>query len=337
MFPAPRIKITTKKPGDEEEEEKKGVVEADSNGGGPQWTSNLGSNTIRDTSGFNASNEAVPGLGIEKGAGDSSGKGNVVAPRTEMGAGDAPSNLAEQQLQQQQPKPRRPKAAGCPKCGSCPPLPGPPPPCCTEVCDECTRLGDTTACGLPRVPRMCCNKVSPPVPSHNYEKVPVEDAKNYIHSNVVKALRMPARKPNPRVVIHPKGHTAPYAESGLARRYVYSDTFGTVPHYIQNIKAQLRREDQEKLNSVKAVKGNMNDQCRHLEPLEQQAIINGLKANWAEKFREFNTLPLHSDTQAKVKKKKELEDELKQLEKDIQIFERHNHVFVSDTCRSFYL
>lgn len=78
-------------------------------------------------------------------------------------------------------------------------------------------------------------------------------------------------------------------------------------------------------------------QIRHLEPTEHQALICGLKKNWEEVFQEFQKLPLQIDTAGKIAKKKMLEEELKKLENDIQTMERHDHVFVSDTCRSFYL
>jgi len=148
---------------------------------------------------------------------------------------------------------------------------------------------------------------------------------------------MPPKKPFPRFVFHRNGHTHDWEESGLPRKYVYKDSFGCIPNYLYEIKEELRCDDLRAKHAMKFKERDMEAQIRHMDPTEHQAILCGLKINWDEKFNEFQHLPLNIDTAGKVAQKKALEEELKALEKDIQVLERHDHVFVSDTCRSFYL
>lgn len=208
--------------------------------------------------------------------------------------------------------------------------------------DDCSGGGDygDPCCFVakPRVPRLCCNVMKPPVPSPcvGFELIP-RGCKNYIHSNVVKAIRMPARKPALRYVDHPKGDVQPWCDSGYPRKYVYKEAFGCVPSYIQDIKEELYRNDLQAKYDMKYKERDVQAQTRHLEPTEHQALVCGLKKNWEEAFYEFQRLPLQIDTAGKREKKKMLEEELKKLEQDIQTLERHDHIFVSDTCRSFYL
>ncbi|ODN06266.1 Enkurin [Orchesella cincta] len=189
-----------------------------------------------------------------------------------------------------------------------------------------------------RVPRICCNIMKPCVPNRcvGFEIIP-RGCKNYIHSNVVKALRMPAKKPALRFVDHPKGHTQTWCDSGYPRKYVYKDEFGCVPAYVENIKEELRQDDLQAKYDMKFKERDIQQQIRPLDPTEHQALICGLKKNWEEKFAEYQSFSLLLDNVGKVKRKQAVEDELKRLEKDIQLLERHDHIFVSETCRSFYL
>ena len=221
---------------------------------------------------------------------------------TQQGSGEqAPCVDQDPAVQDQGP------LCGGPCCESEVPLPpdcsGPDPATCCQV----------TPCGRRRVPRLCCNSQKPPVHNRCVQVKCCEDPKNYIHSNVVKALRMPARKPAARFVYHPKGHTKEWDNSGLPRKYVWKDTFGCVPAYIHCIKDQLCKDDMQAKCDMKFKERDIQAQIRHLEPTEHQAILCGLKLNWDAKFAEFQRLPLLIDTAGKIQKKKQLEIELKEL------------------------
>lgn len=55
-----------------------------------------------------------------------------------------------------------------------------------------------------------------------------------------------------------------------------------------------------------------------------------MKKNWEEKMNQFQRLPFLTDTLPKVKRKVKLENDLKQLEKDIEFIERHPYIYVCD-------
>jgi hypothetical protein len=56
--------------------------------------------------------------------------------------------------------------------------------------------------------------------------------------------------------------------------------------------------------------------------------LQGLKNYWSELQREFQLLPLKIDTEPLKKRKSTLENKLKSLEKDIDLMERHEYIYV---------
>lgn len=55
-----------------------------------------------------------------------------------------------------------------------------------------------------------------------------------------------------------------------------------------------------------------------------------MKKKWDELMRQFQALPFLSDTPPKAKRKSKMEENLKQLEKDIDDIERHPYIYVYD-------
>ena len=61
-----------------------------------------------------------------------------------------------------------------------------------------------------------------------------------------------------------------------------------------------------------------------------------MKKKYAELIKNYQCLPFVIDTAAKIKRKAALEDKLKQMEKDIELIERHPYIFVYDDEDTFY-
>lgn len=61
---------------------------------------------------------------------------------------------------------------------------------------------------------------------------------------------------------------------------------------------------------------------------ERKDLLNGMKQRWDIMMKQFQCLPFMIDTPPKVQRKTKLEYELKQLEKDIAIIERHPHICI---------
>ena len=63
---------------------------------------------------------------------------------------------------------------------------------------------------------------------------------------------------------------------------------------------------------------------------EREAILNGLKQNWDELHHKFQSLSVVTDTIPKRIKKEKLENEMKALEKDIDLLQRHQLIYIAD-------
>lgn len=67
-----------------------------------------------------------------------------------------------------------------------------------------------------------------------------------------------------------------------------------------------------------------------LSEAERLIILDGLKTNWEQLHHEFQCLSVVIDTVPKKLRKERLEGEMKKLERDIDIFERHNAIYVAN-------
>ena len=63
---------------------------------------------------------------------------------------------------------------------------------------------------------------------------------------------------------------------------------------------------------------------------DRKEILAGLKSNWGKVHHEYQGLSVITDTPAKKARKERLESEMKQLEKDIELIERHPIIYVEN-------
>ena len=69
---------------------------------------------------------------------------------------------------------------------------------------------------------------------------------------------------------------------------------------------------------------------QQLSEEERRDILDGLKTNWEQLHHEFQCLSVVIDTVPKKLRKERLESEMKQLERDIEIFERHSAIYIAN-------
>lgn len=62
---------------------------------------------------------------------------------------------------------------------------------------------------------------------------------------------------------------------------------------------------------------------------EREAILEGLKRNWEELHHRYQGLSVVTDTAPKKARKERMEAEMKQLERDIELIEKHSIVYVA--------
>jgi len=69
---------------------------------------------------------------------------------------------------------------------------------------------------------------------------------------------------------------------------------------------------------------------QELSEEERKDIIDGLKRNWEELHHQYQNLSVVTDTVTKRYRKERLESEMKQLELDIDLMERHKVIYISN-------
>ncbi|KAI5743111.1 hypothetical protein M8J77_014717 [Diaphorina citri] len=144
---------------------------------------------------------------------------------------------------------------------------------------------------------------------------------NFVRANVERVGKMLPRQRERRVVDQPGGHT----ELDMTPVYVFRKNFGKTPEYIIRRKHQYERHLREQHT---ADTEDISLPFYQISEQERLDILQGLKNYWSELQREFQLLPLKIDTEPLKKRKSTLENKLKSLEKDIDLMERHEYIYV---------
>ena len=69
---------------------------------------------------------------------------------------------------------------------------------------------------------------------------------------------------------------------------------------------------------------------REMSDDERAPMIESLKKQWEEVHREFQRLSVITDTIPKRQHKQRLENQMKLLEKDIDLLEKHQIIYIAD-------
>lgn len=73
----------------------------------------------------------------------------------------------------------------------------------------------------------------------------------------------------------------------------------------------------------------ISSSCITLWAICREALLAGLKANWEDLHHQYQGLSVITDTAPKKARKERMEAEMKQLEKDIELIERHRRLYIS--------
>lgn len=172
-----------------------------------------------------------------------------------------------------------------------------------------------------------CRK--PRVPKHNEKPIlGLQSKKNFINTNAVENIMSVPKKPVPKFVDTRGGQTNLLEPSGLVPKYLKKPDFGSVPNYIQQRNAEVKKAQKEYDDYVRErmKQGAMQE----LSEEERKDIIDGLKRNWEELHHQYQNLSVVTDTVTKRYRKERLESEMKQLELDIDLMERHKVIYISN-------
>jgi len=156
----------------------------------------------------------------------------------------------------------------------------------------------------------------------------VKTTKNFVSQNAIDAIMAVPRKPERNYVDARTGDKFPLDQSGLTPIYVRKKEFGSVPSYIISRKEESKRarEEYEAYMNEYFKKGAL----RSMSEQERASILDGLKRNWDELHQQYQSLSVVIDTIPKRMKKEKLENEMKTLEKDIELLQRHQLIYIAD-------
>ncbi|NXY84602.1 ENKUR protein, partial [Alcedo cyanopectus] len=152
----------------------------------------------------------------------------------------------------------------------------------------------------------------------------VRSKKNFINTNVVSAIKGSPKKPQPICVDTRQGDKYLLETSGLAPKYINKKDYGVIPKYLIERKEEMKRAQKEYEEHLK------ESAMKPLSDEERKSILQGLKKNWDEVYHAFQRLPLQVDTIPKKMYKEKLESQMKHLEHDIEVFEKHKVIYIAD-------
>ncbi|XP_073344845.1 enkurin [Pagrus major] len=170
--------------------------------------------------------------------------------------------------------------------------------------------------------RKACTVRKPAVPART--DIPIMGLRS--NRDFIKTAIAVSMKPKPTCVDSRKGHKQLLENSGLVPKYIKKRDYGEVPEYLQQRNEEEQRAQEAYVNSVKEQREQ--GAMKHLSDEERQAVLEGLKKNWDELHREYQGLSLVTDTLSKKSRKERLEAALKQLETDINRFERFKTIYI---------
>uniref|UniRef100_A0A8C5PTG0 Enkurin domain-containing protein n=1 Tax=Leptobrachium leishanense TaxID=445787 RepID=A0A8C5PTG0_9ANUR len=172
-------------------------------------------------------------------------------------------------------------------------------------------------------------KRRPPVPLHTeHPAMGVHSNKSFIKTNVAEAVMAVPKKPQPIVVDTKKGDKQVLETSGLVPKYVKKKDYGSTPEYLLKRNEEVRQAQEEYDAYVK--RHLKMGAMKVLSEAERQTVLQGLKKNWDELNHDYQHLSVVIDTPPKKAYKERLEAEMKKLEHDIDVMERHKVIYIAN-------
>ncbi|XP_051007197.1 enkurin isoform X1 [Acomys russatus] len=156
----------------------------------------------------------------------------------------------------------------------------------------------------------------------------IQSGKNFINTNAADVIMGVARKPKPIYVDKRTGDKHDLETSGLLPKYINKKDYGITPEYICKRNEDVKKA-QEEYN--KYVQENLKKAAmKRLSDEEREAVLQGLKKNWEEVHKEFQSLSVFIDSIPKKIRKQKLEEEMRQLEHDISVIAKHKVIYIAN-------
>lgn len=156
----------------------------------------------------------------------------------------------------------------------------------------------------------------------------LKTTKNFISNNAVEVITAVPRQPAKKFADTRTGAIHDLTPSGLEPVFVHRKDFGEVPDYLVKRKDEIKKAqdeyDQYVLDRYRV------GALRKLSEDEREAILDGLKANWEDVHEQYQGLSVVTDTAPKKNRKERMEAQMKQLERDIEMIEKHKVIYIGN-------
>jgi len=171
-------------------------------------------------------------------------------------------------------------------------------------------------------------RAKPAVPKNGeYPPMGFKTTKDFIVNNAVKNITSEPKAPARIFVDNKTGDKNALDPSGLTPKFVNKKDFGQTPGYITKRKEDMARA---RADYDAYVDETFKQRSASVLPEgERQEMLYGLKQNWEMAHHDYQGLSLVTDTEHKRQKKERLEGLMKQLERDIDLLEKHPVIYVA--------
>lgn len=156
----------------------------------------------------------------------------------------------------------------------------------------------------------------------------LKTTKNFITQNAVSNIMSVPKKPEKNYCDTRIGDKHPLEPSGLDQQFIHKKEYGTVPTYLNKRNEEVARAQIEYDSYVR--EHMQRGAMQSLSEEDRQGILTGLKANWEQLHHEYQGLSVVTDTAPKKNRKERMEAEMKQLERDIELIEKHQVIYVAN-------
>lgn len=172
------------------------------------------------------------------------------------------------------------------------------------------------------------------VPNHTEKPVMgFKSDKNFISTNAIDNIMSVPKKPAANYADTRNGTIHTLEPSGLTPKYLKKKEYGKTPTYLVKRKEEVQRAQEQYEHYVQ--ESLKRGAMKSLNESERQNIISGLKANWEEIHHQYQGLSVVTDTAPKKNRKERMEAEMDQLEKDIDLLEKHPKIYIANSMMAY--
>ncbi|XP_069111452.1 enkurin-like [Argopecten irradians] len=165
-------------------------------------------------------------------------------------------------------------------------------------------------------------------PKDNTPLMGLKTNKNFITTNAVQNITSVPKAPQKIYCDTRNGDKNFLEPSGLEPKYIHKKEYGDTPKYLSKRKEEMQKAQEE--YDAYIAEHFRRGAMRSLTDEERQAILKGLQTNWEEIHDQYQSLSVVTDTAPKKNRKERMEAEMKQLERDIETFERHKVIYIAN-------